>query len=531
MKRLLCIALAAALAVSFGGCSPKGGSGGEYTFNVFTMRVTPDPNSSIMQELQQKLGAQIRVTAVPDADYITQLNLRITSGDIPDIYGSNPDSKTTLKAAAALTIDQVKENCPEIYQDFLNNCETAGYNPEKILERWTVDGELKAFHNGSKQTGPYSIVIRTDILKDIGVDIPKTIGDWDKTFAAFKKKYPDKYPVTAMSGGAIGAFYMWLCAYRVVRTHWVLHTEGPDGPYLGYPEFEPGFREALIKFNEWYKKGYVNPELATMYTDTNIWQSEFINGNTFVTQYLALGQQSWIYPPFGNADSVIAKCAAVNPGATFEVCPFPVVDGSNEKPFVNVGSAFNGYAASFGAQLGKNPDKLNFGMKMWATLFSDPEINFLMRYGREGETYDMVNGAPVVRAAYSTFDDRGKMGFGWPFNGMFNVGPRIQEKNDSEFSRNLREEYFYKPGAVYGKDNIEFSNYPRVTGPLIDAEGNDLTALDKSYETEMDAMFFNVISGNKTIEDFDAFLVRWKAGNGDKMVKLANELYLEQWLD
>ena len=530
MKKKLSVLMVVVLLFGIVGCTPKtDNADGDYTVSVFTMRVTPDSNSPVMKELQEKLGVKLRVTAVPDTDYDSKLNLLITSGDTPDIYGAG--SQTTLKAAAEITLDMIKENCPEIYDDFLLSCEAGGIKPEKILERWTVDGKLKAFHNGGRPTGPYSIVIRTDILKDLGLEIPQTIGDWDKVFAAFKAKNPDSYPITAMNGGAIGAFYMWLTAYRIVRTHWVLHKDDTDSPYLGYPEYEPGFREALIKFSEWYKKGYVNPELATMYKDTSIWQSEFVNGKTLVTQYLSLGQQQWIYPPFGNADSILAKCFAVNPQATFEVCPFPTVDGRDDKPLVNVGGPFNGYVTSWGGQMSKNPGKLNAAMKMWGTIFSDPDIYYLAHYGKEGEHYDMVDGAPVIRASYSTFEDRGAAGFGWLFNGRFNPGPRVQDKMDSQFSRDMREKYFFNEDAIYSKNKIEFSNYPRVTGPLVDSAGTDLLALNKSYETEMDAMFFNVISGNKTIEDFDAFIERWKAGNGDKLVNLANELYLDQWLD
>ena len=530
MKKLLCLLLAAVTVFGAAGCSKSedSASNKEYTVNVFTMRVSPDPESSIMQEIQEKLGCKLNVSAVPDNDYQSKLNLLITSGDIPDIYGSN--NLTTYKAAATLTEDLIKKNCPEIYSDFLNTCEFAGVTPQTMFDRWSVDGKIKAFHNGSTTVLPYSIVIRTDILEDLGIGIPQTIGDWDKAFELFKAKNPSKYPVTAMRGGPIGAFYMWLTAYGIVRSQWTLHEDGPNGPYLQYPDFEPGMRDALLKFREWYQKGYVNPEMATMLKDNTIWESEFINGNTFVAQYIALSQQLWIKPPFGNADSVMAKCYAVNPEATFDVCPFPTLDGSDKKTLVNAGFPFSGYVTSFGKQLEKDPEKLDFVMNMWERLFSDPDLYFLARYGREGETYDMVNGTPVVRAEYGTNEDRNRAGFGWPFNGMFNTGPRVQEKLLTDFAKDLRNTYYYNEGAIYSKEKIEYSNYPRVTGDLIDENGNDVAALDKSYETEMDAMFFNVISGAKTIEDFDAFIARWKADIGDRMVALANDLYLDQWI-
>ena len=138
MKKILTFLLAAVMVVgTAAGCTSSGGgtsgkdADGEYTFNVFTNRVQPDPNSQIMQEVQKQLGCKIKVTAVPDTNYDTQLNLLIAGGNTPDIYGSGYLTQTTLKAAATITPEQLQQNCPEIWSDFQNKCQLAGLEPDK----------------------------------------------------------------------------------------------------------------------------------------------------------------------------------------------------------------------------------------------------------------------------------------------------------------------------------------------------------------------------------------------------------------
>ena len=178
MKKI-CLMVAFAMVFGTVGCIPGGNDDveGQHTVNVFTMRVSPDPRSSIMQEIQEKLGGQIRVSAVPDADYDTQLNLRIAAGNTPDIYGGG--SQTTLKAAATLTVDMIKDTMPEIYEDFLLSCAHMEANPERIFDRWRVDGDIRAFHNGGRPTGPYSNVIRTDVLEELNVSTSGFLGVTD----------------------------------------------------------------------------------------------------------------------------------------------------------------------------------------------------------------------------------------------------------------------------------------------------------------------------------------------------------------
>jgi putative aldouronate transport system substrate-binding protein len=487
------------------------------TINIFTTRIQPNPNSEVIRQLNEKLGVDLKITAVPDADYDTKLNLFVASGEMPDVYGGYiTSSKALFDSAASLTEDEVKQYAPNIYASFVSR---AGNQKSHILDLWSRDGKLKGFNNGALGNSlPYGVALRADILKELGVSTPKTIADWEVVLKKYKEKYPNNYPITVQNGGEAQAMYYFLSAFGVRRDAWIYKDN-----QIQYAPFMPGMREALIQLNKWYKAGYINPEYYTMYQNTSSPVDEFVNNNALFYQYYNTTLQ--INPPFDEG-SIGAKLTAKYPNAKLEWAPLPTL-GDGSKPVVANAPMFTNIVF-FNKKLEKDRDKLHIIMTAWDKIFSDPELFTLAKYGLKDTHYTLVNGAPVTKQEFSTNDAKAKEGFGWPFNGGFDATDDVNAKILPTFVKENRQKLLYDDNGLYSKKNIDYlvtTDKPTVEGPITSESGETLDGKNQTYATQWNTMFTSVIVGEKSIKDFDTFIADWKKQLGDELVKNANRLY------
>jgi putative aldouronate transport system substrate-binding protein len=488
-----------------------------YTVNVFTKRIQPNPDSEVMKQVNQKLGLNLKVTAVPDDDYNTKLNLFIASGDMPDIYGGYTNSTDQVfDSAATITEDEVKQYAPQIYKSFLDR---AGNQKDKILGLYSRNGKLKGFSNGFLNNSlPYGVAIRTDILAELGIGMPKTIADWDTLLKKYKEKYPNKYPITVQNGGDSQAMYYFLSAYGVRRDAWIYKDNK-----LQFAPFMPGMRDALVQLNKWYKAGFINPEYYTMYQNSTANVNEFVNGNAIFYQYFNTNLQ--MKPPYDEG-TIGAKLLANNPNAKIDWAPFPTL-GDGSKPLV-ANSALFFQITFFGKQLEKDRDKLHAIMTTWDKIFSDPELFTLVRYGIKDKDYTVVNGAIVTKQEFSTNDAKAKEGFGWPFDSQFDTTDEVNKVVLPPYVQENRQKLLFDDNGLYSKKNVNYlsqTDVPSVIGTISSEKDENMAVKNQSFVTQWNTMFTSVIIGAKTIDDFDKFIADWKKSVGDEMVANANRLY------
>lgn len=538
-KHIFSIALATAILTSFlSSCSGSNQSSQEsvqqssqeakkdYTISIFTMRVTPDSNSEIMQQIQEKLGVKLEVTAVADADYFTKLNLFIASDQMPDVYSNyatGTGAVESMKAAATITEKELMTYMPDSYQTFADRVETYEYDKTALLERWSVDGNLKGFSNGNQNNFyPYGVMVRTDMLKDLGNSSPKTIADWDAIFKTYKEKYPDQYPLSARGKDAIAqSFYYFIAAYGTnYNPYFILKDDK-----LVYTPFMPEMKEALQKIQEWYQAGYINPEWFTM--DSQALENEFVNGNMLYQQFYNTSNN--IKAPYTD-DSVQGKVLAKNPNATFDWLAFPTL-GDGSKPLLHNGEIFGSIITYFGGSLSADKDKLHTAMTVMDELFNDKDLYTLSHYGIEGETYDLVNNVPVIKPEFSTTDSRGAKGFGWPMAAaILDPSAEIVSATSADYVKENRDILINDPDGIYGKNTVDYAMNSRVTGTLISDAGEDLSIRNQTYTSQWPTIFTAAIIGQKSWEEYDSFIAEWKEQIGDEMTKVANDKYLSQWI-
>lgn len=494
---------------------------------ILTTRITPNQDSEVMRRIDELLGVHLKITGVSDSQYDEQLNMLLASGKSPDVFGvgvGNTTSDTLLRAAATITADELKTWMPDVWATIEQRAEAQDIAIERLLERWSVDGELKGFTTGRYNNSlPYGILIRTDILQQLGFDMPQTIADWDALLRAWKKAYPDTYPLTCSNGGADQAFYMFLSAYGVRRDEWILTQNG-----LEYAPFMPGMRAALEQLRTWYDAGLVDPDYFVLYADSYAPDRLLEEGQTFFRQYYSLENSLTPMPQYG---ALVSRVIENNPDAVFDWAPFPTL-GDGSKPLVANSDLFSGYIVCFGEQLARDRDKLHRVMQAINTLHINQEAYTLQHFGIEGVTYSYTSdNIPTVFDEYNTNAAKEKAGFGWIHVSFLDGCDAFRiAQYPSYFMDNIAR-LLEDPDGIYSPERVNYLNTPRVNGPLVSAEGVDYGALNETWLKEWDALFTAIVIGLKDISDYDQFVAEWQAAVGSDMVTLANELYLAQWIE
>jgi putative aldouronate transport system substrate-binding protein len=215
---------------------------------------------------RQTLNIDLR-TAWVSADYDANLNLSIASGDLPDVFSVNNNQFWDLMDAGML------EDVTDAFNQNISTDVKMEYDfaPE-VLEVYKRNGRLYGFpllYYGDIDK-PYFIWYRKDWMAELGYNTdPKTINDMIGIVDAMNKKYGTKGMAEDRSlGNLLSIASMWHAAPKV----WVT---GSDGRIV-YGSVQPEMKTALTAFNDWYKRGLINPNFATEDGDTV--KADVING-------------------------------------------------------------------------------------------------------------------------------------------------------------------------------------------------------------------------------------------------------------
>jgi len=233
----------------------------------------------IWQAYQEQVGIDIEFVKIPQ-DAANHLSLLIASGDYPDIienfWGRYPGGAAQAISDEVITpLNDVFDQYAPNLSSLIGEMQQAG--PGNVLAMQTGEGEffgfpmLRFYDEALVFVGPQ---LRADWLENLGLDVPETIDDWTAVLTAFR----DEYDVAPLSGAApvlnsrnIFGESSFASAYEVILD-W--HRVG-DRIQHGFGQ--PELRDFLVKMNEWYEAGLIDPEFVT--NDRSVFENKVYNGN------------------------------------------------------------------------------------------------------------------------------------------------------------------------------------------------------------------------------------------------------------
>ena len=529
MKRFILFLLAAGLALS--PVVAQTVSKDPITVKWMSNMGKPNPDAPVLLALQdlltKKLGYTVKIETLggqgSDADLKQAINVMYAANDLPDVFRvfSLADEKFNNNATAHFTMEEYKTYMPNSYK-FNENLRVKLGLTEK--EAWGNYLDEKGLLIGAPKTwdmGPVPELFgwRQDILDDLGIKtVPTTLAEVDKAFAAFKVKYPTKYPYGTHFKGLAWQFgELVFGAYGLERRdgEWV---KGPNGKYIR-AVWHPDIKKALTVLADWYKKGYLSPEF---YTQTNAMvRDAFKTGDWLVNEHRGSG--SWAPNPGDLVDTLVKTV----PGAKVTIAGFPRVEKNGPVPVALFWSPFLTQVAGFGKSLGKDRDKLHKVMQVADLIGCDQEVTRLARFGIEGKHYTIPAGevATVGLSPYkekTAVENTTNEGYGGTYWGS----PLTTETFLYSGQKSAIKKNFEDPNGIAGTKNLRMVLQPGPIWKAIeDEQGNDVS---KPLVADTSISFENVIApiilGAKPITHFDDMYQRYLKNGGEKEEFYANKM-------
>nr|WP_271754153.1 extracellular solute-binding protein [Cohnella sp. JJ-181] len=367
--------------------SASGASGKKIKLEVIEVgNNLPTPDQDIIKkELDQALNVDFNLTVYGSGDdYKNQLNVRMASGNFPDLFALDRQQLLEFsKQGLLLDLTPYMDRLGQV-KDFIG---------EENVKKGAVDGKIYAISKSSQI--PYNTYfIRKDWLASLNLEVPKTIEDLKAVAAAFTNDDPDKNgkkDTFGLTGAELnGAFAPVFGAFGVGSPGSVYEKDGKIVNAL----YDPDMKAALAFIKDMIATGSVDPELLANTALQH--QEKAFKGQAGIV---------WIDWPNMTKENMIEQIKAVNPNAEWipiepPAGPAGKFDGSWE-----IGNTPGRYAIP--KALEKDPEKLQRVFDL-LNYVSDPKGgSLLVQFGVEGTHYTK-DGDKVVMT-----DKASEVGYSW----------------------------------------------------------------------------------------------------------------------
>ncbi len=339
---------------------------------------------------QERTGVKVNIDLASTTTAAEKFPLLIAAGDYPDImtnvttYYSGGLAKALEDEVIAEFSDYIDEYMPN-YQHWMD------MTPSNAKESRLDDGSVTMIYSITMQVQPAFCgpMIRTDWLKDAGLDIPTTIDDWYEMLTAFKS-YSASQPLdmigTDWSHTLTGA-------YGVNNNTIFIQKDGK----IEASVLSDSYRDYLTEMNKWFSEGLINKDFASLTLASMFDMSRIINNESGA-------QATGIFTMAGDFYGKIAG----NPDMMWECIPNPTLTEGGERHIFFKGTTANALASggvSLSADLSE--EDLIVAMRMLDWQFTE-EGTIAGQYGKEGESFTFDENGHPFHTAMITANENGE---------------------------------------------------------------------------------------------------------------------------
>ncbi len=387
-KRILALVLAAVMALSLAACTkaPTGGTAAnadpltsDDVIKVVLMSHPSWPyqdNWKVVEYIRESVGATVDITAIPNLDVATKYSTMFADpASLPDIclFDYKGSAEGQLFQGALVALDDYEEYMPNYvaWKDSLSDVDYDAF----VTSRKSYDGKVYYTPVVGRETseGVMAWLYRKDIFEKHNLKVPTTFDELYEVSKELKALYPNSYPFCVRNALKFNL--------NVMAPSFDANWAGP-GFYYDFADekwkhgsLEEPMREALTFFNKMAAEGLMTPDYATL--TTSAWQELITSDRGFITPeyqtridfFNSIAKDNnqplrftAMVPPVANAEKGTNKVLKNN----LDPYGFVLCNTMDEGRIVN--------AAKF------------------LDWFYSDEAYDLVSWGKEGETYEVVNG-------------------------------------------------------------------------------------------------------------------------------------------
>ena len=317
--RVLSLALVAIMLVSFGAAcqqsstssstapassvasTPAGSSGAAapeteapYEMSVYITDFTTtqgwDPDSQVAKDIEALTNTKVEYIWVPNAEYDDKLSAALAAGNLPTAMLHK--DMTNMAIPNAIRAGAFWEVGP-----YLHEYEYLSQASEIILNNISIDGKVYGVYR-SRDLGRLGLAMRSDWLKNLGLEKPKNVDELYDTLVKFTKNDPDQ-------NGQNDTWGLHFCVYTGAMDTIATYFGAPNkwGVYDGKvvpAHMTQEYFDSMVWLKNLYNEGAINQDFATLPSDK--WRDALRSGFAGArsdTMDDAVGYQDWMV---ANAD-------------------------------------------------------------------------------------------------------------------------------------------------------------------------------------------------------------------------------------
>jgi len=477
-------------------------SNGYLPNSAFSSAAQSPFHTGLAEQLGVRIDWRFPTAGTPGAQ---AFNLMMASPRLPDIifHGLMRDSERYINEGTIWDLtDYIQEYSPA-YWAWLQS------NPAYDRAMKTDQGKYYGYgffrEDGGWNDTYLGPVIRKDWLDELGLPMPATIDDWDRTIRAFRDRYgavlsfarSRVFDFGTGISGAFGAYTMLNFALYIDRNHRIQLANA-----------QPEFRNYLAKLNEWWRAGLIDQDVLSI--DDTMARTNALNGRMGIS-FTSMGQITlWEN-----------EARAAGNGAQWVGLQYP---RGNDGTLVMVPGGYgigNSNVAVISTSV--SPEKLKLVMRALDYAYTD-EGRLYWNFGKQGVSWDFNSNGEVEYLPLVTEDPNGlnnatdKYG-GATWSGSCIQLTRLLHLRNSPTSIAANDTWFFPNQDVTAYHTLP----PGMT--LTVQESNrvdDLESAIRTYTTEMAA---NFLTGQASLDTWDAYIARLNQMGMQELISIYQAAY------
>ncbi len=458
--------------------------------------------NAFFQELEKRTNVHIEFQTVPQGS-TDAFNLMIASGELPDlIYGPG----AYQDGMDAGIDDGIYLDLTPYLDTYLSNYNKLRTQSTEIERNSTTDSSriaaLYAIYQ-SPQPPWMGLMMRKDWLDDLGLDVPRTVSEWETVLTAFKEEKGAYAPLALC--GSLGFYGQGFDIASGIFTGSFLNIDGK----VSFNDTSDKMKEYLTVLADWYKKGLIDPDFMTK-------QNAFFVDTAMVTT----GQTGVFNSMYTMAD--MYKAASEDPNFELIAVNGPIPDSGEEG---NIGFASTMIGGA-GMAISADSKNKEIAMKWLDYIFSE-EGSLLANYGVEGDTFAFnEEGEPIFTEKITKNPDGLSMAQAMAFYTL----PPSMLPCSYDWTRELSgvSQSSIDMMYVWEKQSMDY-NYPSQATMTSD-ENREYASLYSNIQTYSTERVTQYITGVKDINtDWDDFVNTINEFGLDRCIEL-KQISLERYL-